>query len=147
MTVTNLFSPCGQKTKRPHYAKVYDKSRFHTHPHHTDQILSDVQLQEFIGQFQETAQQIARKMIDEYHLSQSSKPPLQRSGTPMSRPMSPSLTEVMSEETTPGGTRKESLTVVQDGIVLRFACDYDGNNNLLNEIQEMIFIGVVYHRK
>ncbi|TPX68750.1 hypothetical protein SpCBS45565_g02959 [Spizellomyces sp. 'palustris'] len=86
----------------------------------------DVQLQELIGQFQETAQQMAQRMIDEYHLT--SNPAIkQRNQTPSlnGRPMSPSLTEINYDGEDGNQVKGSDVTVVQDGIVFRFACNYD----------------------
>ncbi|KAI8913757.1 translation initiation factor eIF3 subunit 135-domain-containing protein [Powellomyces hirtus] len=76
----------------------------------------DIALHDLIGQFREAAQQIARTMVDEYHLGKSAV-------AGKGRPMSPGSSETLSMDG-PLGVG-QSGEVMQDGIVARFACEYD----------------------
>ncbi|KAI9102062.1 translation initiation factor eIF3 subunit 135-domain-containing protein [Phlyctochytrium arcticum] len=98
----------------------------------------DVKLQELIGQFQETTRMTAQRLIDEYHLSGGgskqvlSTQPSSRAQTPSmtlsSRPMSPAQSSTFTAdvaESLGGPPVREAQTVVEDGVVYRFACNYD----------------------
>ncbi|KAI8816801.1 translation initiation factor eIF3 subunit 135-domain-containing protein [Fimicolochytrium jonesii] len=84
----------------------------------------DIQLQEVIGQFQETAQQIAKRMIDDYHLQLSSG----KNGS-VTRPVTPHNSGMESMSSLDAFTQCLNIgkhgEVVQDGIILRFASNYD----------------------
>ncbi|KAI8588718.1 hypothetical protein BDZ88DRAFT_177724 [Geranomyces variabilis] len=84
----------------------------------------DIALQDLIGQFRESAQQVARKMVDDYHLSSSSA---EGKRAPLSRPMSAgSSAETLSMDGSMSQIHVgQTGEVVQNGIIFRFACDYD----------------------
>ncbi|KAJ3010407.1 hypothetical protein HKX48_007407, partial [Thoreauomyces humboldtii] len=77
----------------------------------------DILLQELIGQFREAAQQIACKMVDDYHLNTTGKGPL--------GPLSTSSSDTLSMDGMSSLNFGQTGEVVQDGMILRFACDYD----------------------
>ncbi|KAJ3161299.1 hypothetical protein HDU86_007081 [Geranomyces michiganensis] len=84
----------------------------------------DISLQDLIGQFRESAQQVARKMVDGYHLTSSSS---EGKRAQLSRPMSAgSSAETLSMDGSVSQIQSGPAgEVMQDGIIFRFACDYD----------------------
>ncbi|KAJ3288645.1 hypothetical protein HK104_008043 [Borealophlyctis nickersoniae] len=90
----------------------------------------DVQIVELIGAFQELAQQHARRLIDEYHIQGNTHVWQHRPGSPVKpHPAILAAGEDMDDDDERrgrgGGGGAKRLSVVMDGIVFHFACDYD----------------------
>ncbi|KAI9014870.1 translation initiation factor eIF3 subunit 135-domain-containing protein [Gaertneriomyces semiglobifer] len=86
----------------------------------------DVQIAELIGSFQETAQQTAQRLIDEFHLNV-----VKRTADGIKdRPFSAAIADVASSSAATLGVESVCLedngtmTVTTDSIVYYFACDY-----------------------
>ncbi|KAJ3051217.1 hypothetical protein HK097_007820 [Rhizophlyctis rosea] len=110
----------------------------------------DVQIVELIGQFQEVAQQHAKRIIDDYHVHGATHPWVEKTGSPI-KLMSQTQNKVVlgrddrdsyleageqSDESFDERDGKRKCIVV-DGMVLHFACDYDGGFNVFPKASDM----------